>query len=459
MVPYDWIYPILRQREAAAGRVAEIQRICARFRKEAVRSFVEACRELKIERQRHRFAFARCELSGFRKSQQAPLLVIHPPVRFLHEQQQGFPPHRVPGVSHRHHRRAIRRGFDRLFKRRIAQTVPERVADGDAPGLEPAIAHVDAFVIVLVFQVAVSVPERVCRRIVPIRHSPRIGQSAGRIYPAGQNIRQGAAALHAALSHEQHGVDAGFLQDRKVDHAAAVQHQDQLSILRGKRFEALLLHVGKQIIARFDPAVPALPRLTGQDIDSGVGFFRQLVVLDRRARGIGHGLFADSNKHLHGARGTEALDRRLNALPPRIDVGFVFGGEPVHPEGRRERESRVFQPPLDRYAVSFAHFAAARAALDRHATARTVQGDPARLDRQDAVVFQQDNPFRRRLPRQSSMIPLPLRFFRGRCAEHLIPFHERTSTFAVASRYPALLARTVIAPSCPARNTARARPR
>ena len=299
-----------------------------------------------------------------------------------------------------------------MFKAGVAQAVTERITRLDAIFVKPTIAYINALCVFFVLQITVSVPKSIGAGIILIMLGPGIRQMAAGCDFPGKNIRQCVAALRAALPKEKDCIDLNFIQDGQIHNTAAVEHQDQLFIVFPQQPQAVLLHIGKQIIPLLCSTVMAFAGLPGENIDSGIRFVRQFILPDRSTGRIGHGMFADEAEHLHSLDGVVLFDLKLQIISPGSHVRIVLFLETVHPKGGWIGKACVFQTFFDGNAVPLPNITAAGAALDGHPAARPVKGDLLRLHRQDTVVFQQHDSFRRGFSCQHPMRALPQGFFR-----------------------------------------------
>ena len=228
-----------------------------------------------------------------------------------------------------------------------------------------------------------------------------------RISFSKKHIRQRVPADVARLAHQQHGADALLLPEEFcVDHAADIEYDDQLLIMRCQKRDVLLLRLRQLIVARRVCAVPSLAGIARQNIDGRYSrCLRRVALHDRHHIRITIRI----REQLHD-RGLPVL---LHILPDHANIcAFrLFAGLiiPVEPGRRGDPDTRIDKPLLNVHHRSRIDIAGPGAAL--HGVARAVSKQRRLLHarkRQAVLVFQQDHALRRDPsdPRHISDLPL-----------------------------------------------------
>ena len=192
-------------------------------------------------------------------------------------------------------------------KIRVGFSVSESIAHRDIKGIKVAVAHVDAFLILLGLHIPVIVGKCAGIGVVLIAQSPGIRQfSAGR-HLAEEDVGHRISALHAGLYDLQHGLDVGTLiQDGKLHQTSGVDEQDDVAVEGADFFQDAGFLLGEQVISLPAVAVGAFTGHTAPYIDGGVG--------------IG---FVRHGTGRHGIRGLTVCEEQLHTVVHRHGLTLV----------------------------------------------------------------------------------------------------------------------------------------
>ena len=272
----------------------------------------------------------------------------------------------------------------RNIKGRVAQAEAERIEHlFRRKGLKMAVADEDALGIVVELLAA----EIGAAGIVLIMARDRIGKPAGGAHRAIEHIGDAVAALHAAEPREKDGGEllAIVLRPPEIEHAARVQDHDGVVKRLRDGVEHGALGVREIVAAGRKGVFPVLARGASDDDQRRVR---------TAARSMHHGGRERHFRVAHRPVAPPAVIRLvlLGAAPGAIRRGkcFIIGG------------ACVFKAVDKVYIIWSVHVSpAAVADVEPVELATSEHGDRLRfIQRERAVVFQQDAALRRTLPDQ-----------------------------------------------------------
>ena len=256
------------------------------------------------------------------------------------------------------------------FKTGIVKPIAKAVAGLHAKGVEETIAHIDAFVVFLIIFISSQIGVGRIGGNIFKTVCPAGSQSSGEILLAGKNIRQRIAALFAALDKIDQCGNVHGIQEGQIDHAAAVDNDDQILIMLGDKRQVFPFHIVQTIVTLFICAVIAFSGLASQHIDRGItGGSRIVFFCDRNA-----GRMPERG---HGAKDLVEILHSLDAFFLLKPVSFIGIGieaiKPVQPGSTGNFKTSALKSLLDRYAVAFPYSTGAGTALDGHPGAGAVK--------------------------------------------------------------------------------------
>ena len=314
----------------------------------------------------------------------------------------------------------------------------EGVARFHPEAVEIAVPDVDPFMVIFMVQVPVQVAEFIAEGDIRIGAGPAVGQPAAGVHPAGEDVRQGIAALLALLAEEDHRGKRDAFQRRQVHGGAAVDDQDGFGIMGRQEAQAFGFFGVEVKIAGFQLFVAAFPGLAGDDIECRIGAAPGHVIFrDLAAQRENEGQVGDVHQGVQALGAFHGLDAVFVVhFEGGCQLLLVF----VQPVPAGEGEAGVFEPFGDADGVAFIHFAGAGPAFDGGDGAGAVQGDLPGAQRQGAVVFQQHDAFPGGFPgeRPVGCFPRAYRLIRL-CPDHIPDlFHVYPSKITIIHPTPLL---------------------
>ena len=232
---------------------------------------------------------------------------------------------------------------------------------------------------------------------------PGRGQFPGGRAPPEDHVRQDIPRLPAQLAEQQ---DVPDLHDRgQVDHAAHVQHQQELFIVPVQREDVALLRFRQQDIPRNGLPVRALAGDPRQDVDGRIpGGVQREVILGLRHHGAN--AVQDRQRPALQGRTFQPPDEALLFFRPDLPVA-------VHPCLADDAETGRLQPVLRGDEGTGIDLPGTRSAFHREAGAAAVKRQAAgRVQRERAVRSQQHRAFRAEAPQDIVMLSFIIVHFR-----------------------------------------------
>ena len=170
-------------------------------------------------------------------------------------------------------------------KGRIGQAKAKRIKRLHVERVKITIAHIDVFRIILIIYISVVGGKRFGGRIVLIPLRPGVGQFAGRIDFACQDIREHIPADVPKLAHQQHGIDPrDLLQRCQIHDTADVQDDDRFFVKISHAADIVEFLGMERIVARRIRPVGPLTGIPRDHIDRRVRFRLQFGRRDQKIR-------------------------------------------------------------------------------------------------------------------------------------------------------------------------------
>ncbi len=383
-------------RSGIGGGIAEAQEIVPLLQHPALLRRVKARKLPHRKAQRHFPALAGLQLLRFGKGREALVRLVHPRRRRggveLHGLSAGARADVGDGGGHRD-LFALNARLAR-FNRKVR--IPEAEAEGkkglDVRRIEVAVADVDALAVIRIVPVAEAADALVVAPGCPSR-----GQLSGGTGPAEQKIGQYVPRLRAELAQVQDVLNCHH--GAEVDHAAHVQHQQEMLVALPKRQNIPHLGLAEQDVAGDGSAVGALAGYAAEYVDRRIARAAERdIVLGLRHHGahVRHGGQHAARPGLLFAGAYESLVR----VPADVVIA-------VQPELAADGEARGFQSLLHAHRTAGVDLPGARAALDGAAGAAAEEGDRAgRGQREIPPALEQDRALRTGTPDDGAVLSL-----------------------------------------------------
>ncbi len=272
-------------------------------------------------------------------------------------------------------------------KIRVAQAKAEGIRRLHAEAVEEPVAHVDAFLVELILEIAVEIAVFLGEGEIGVPSGPGVRELARGGHRAAEHIGKGVTALLPQLAEIENGVDAGNgANTRHIQRGAAVDHQQEMLIPLRAEADGGLLPGGEKQIPALRPAVPILPRLTAEHIDAGIRIAVRRVPLRDRPSGGRLEAAEEQFPEGLGPQGIEIFPHLLHAPGPGLLQARLIVLQP--PPGC-DGEAPVLQPLQNGDGMALIDLSGAGAPLDGGNSAGAVEGRLFCPEGQGPIVFQQ----------------------------------------------------------------------
>ncbi len=232
-----------------------------------------------------------------------------------------------------------------------------------------------------------------------------------------QHIRQGIAAHVSCLAHEENCINPrGAADEAGVNHSPDVQHQHKLLIGGSQLLYGFLLLLEKLIVSRHGFPVPALPGVSGDNVDRRIRIgFKDVSFLHRTGSRLLKGTVKEHHDALRIPGCQSFPDSPIVIIPGPVHLFIVA----VQPLIRGDHKPGIFQTFLCISGEAAVHIPGSGSPLDGMPGSGSVEGQLSPGGKgKGSVVFQKHHALGGDASGELHVSFFPFTYFRTGCCEY-----------------------------------------